>query len=423
MSDMRAKLDALIKNRQLVTGAELARNRSELDTRRRAGDFEIDRIVPGNVQELGDAGFYLVREDFPLDHVHGGIPLGAALEASATQIALSACDEELEGFDPRSALFVDTETIGLAGGAGTVAFLVGVGYFTEDAFRLDQCFMRDYDDEEAMLQFLAERFAGAETVAGYNSKSFDLPLLQTRFIQNRIPFHGAACMHYDLVHAARRVWKRRLKDCSLQNVEREILGIRRTGDVPGHLIPQTWFDYLRSRDARPLKGVFYHHKFDILSLVSLTAWLARKLDAPTGDGFEHVEDKLSLVRLYFRQRQYEQVVAHGTRFLEVDERSPLRRECFEMLAFAHKRRQEWEAMQEILELSAAEFPSHHVAHLELAKLYEHRVRDLGRALACCDRALETCTAYREGTPERSAWEQRRARIAGKLAKAGLLPEG
>lgn len=424
--DLRSKLDALLKHRKLMTGAQLVGVRSEEEQQRLTGSFEIDKIVSGRVEGNEESAFYLVREEFPLDHTHGGLPLGAALEADARHIALSACDEELELFDPRTTLFVDTETIGLAGGAGTVAFLIGVGYFCDAGFRLDQCFMRDYDDEEAMLQFLAERFSEAETVVGYNSKSFDLPLMQTRFIQNRIPFRGAACMHYDLVHAARRMWKRRLKDCSLQNIERHILGITRSGDVPSHLIPQLWFNYLRNRDARPLQGVFYHHKMDILSLVALTASLARSLEQPSGDGFHHTEDRLSLVRLHFRQRNYDAVIEHGNRLLEIDERGVLRRECLEMMALASKRRTAWEDMYNYLELCVSEFPSHQPALLELAKLCEHRLRDLVRARDCCQQALDQVTREWHGDPEPlpeyQALQKRLTRIEKKLAKSGMSPD-
>jgi len=146
-------------------------------------------------------GFYLVRSDFPLDTAHGTMTLGSALDAEARHIAVSANDEELQAFDPETAVFVDTETTGLMGGAGTVAFLIGVGYFTDGVFRLDQCFMRDYDDEEPMLRYLNGLFKEAETLVSFNGKSFDLPLMRTRFITNRIPFRlDSATLETDTQH-------------------------------------------------------------------------------------------------------------------------------------------------------------------------------------------------------------------------------
>ncbi len=402
----------------LRSGAQWAQEKAAQDARREAGDFEIDNVMPGQLVGDEDSRFFLVRRDYPLDYPQGDLRLGDALQCLSAHVAFSACDSALADFNPQTALFMDTETIGLAGGAGTVAFLVGVGCFFDDMFRLDQCFLRDYDDEEAMLRFLAERFRNCGSVVGYNSKSFDLPLLRTRFIQHRIPFPLEGVPHYDLVHAARRFYKRRLADCSLGNIERAVLGVRRRGDVAGHLIPQMWFDYLRTRDARPLDRVFYHHRMDVLSLVALTAWLSRCLAAPVGGGFMHVEDRLSLVRLHFRQKQYEQVVAHANAFLEQEERSPLRRECLGMLATACKRTGRWLDMQQALELLVQEFPDDVSARIELAKHHEHRSRDLLTAEALLVEAL--AAAIPEEGP---AIEARLNRVRRKIARSRRFSGG
>jgi uncharacterized protein YprB with RNaseH-like and TPR domain len=419
MSDLRGQLDKLAKQHNLVTGRQWMQRRAEEAESRASGAFDIEAIVPGQVQGTEDAGFYLVRTEFPLAHPHGNLSLGEVLTCAPEHIAFSAADDELLDFDPRTACFVDTETIGLAGGAGTVAFLVGLGYFTEESFRLDQCFLRDYDDEEAMLDFVAERFRFCDTVVGYNSKSFDLPLLRTRFIQNRIPFHAEALPHYDLVHATRRFYRKRLGDCSLKNIESEILGIARKGDIPSHLIPQIWFDYLRNRDARPLKPVFYHHRMDILSLVTLTAHLARAIEHQHGDGFHHTEDRLSLIRHHFRLKQYETLIPLAEKYLEDDERSPLRRDCLEMLAFACKRRNHFEKMRDTLELLVQEFPTHWLARHELAKLYQHRLRDLDRAMRICREALAALPP--SATIETQAFTQRLARLEDRFNRSHPAP--
>ncbi|MCA9639376.1 MAG: ribonuclease H-like domain-containing protein, partial [Myxococcales bacterium] len=258
---------------------------------------------------------------------------------------------------------------------------------------------------------------------GYNSKSFDLPLLRTRFVQNRVRFQGDSVPHLDLVHAARRFWKRRLQDCSLGNIEREVLGVERIGDVPSHLIPQMWFDYLRSEDARPMRKVFYHHKMDILSLVALTGWLSQCLSAAPGAGFEHNEDRLSVVRIHYRRKAYDAVIEHGWRFIESDERSPLRRECLEMIGMALKRRQRFEEMQQAFDLLLSEFPSDFNARLELAKLHEHRTRDLEQAARLCEEGIAIIEASPQGRYESTAalsgatvLQERLARLKKKLSK-------
>lgn len=397
-----------------MTGSQLGRKRGEEEEQRRAGVFEIEKTIAGQIIGGEDSRFYLVRRDFPLSHVQGSVELGAVLETKSHHIAFSACDPDLEDFDPRATLFMDTETTGLCGGTGTVAFLVGIGYFVEDCFRLDQCFMRDFDEEESLLQYVAGLFTTRNAVVGYNSKSFDLPLLRTRFIQNRIPFRLDGCLHYDLMHAARRLWKERLGSCTLGNVEQEILGFHREGDVAGHLIPQRWFDYLRTRDARPLKGVFYHHQMDILSLVALTGLVSHLLEQPDGSGFEYAEDRLSLVRMHFRQKHYTDVIEHATRFIESEDLSPLRRECLDMLATACKRTQRFEEMARYFERLADEFPSHMEARLELAKHCEHRLRDLERAEALCAQVIDLLERRAAVMRDEHLYEAQISAIQGRI---------
>lgn len=381
--DAEDKLQALLRQKLLLRGKEWQQRVSAEREKRQAGEYDLERIVPGRTISDGESGFYLVVSDYPLDHEQGAVALGKALTAGAEDVRLVACDEELHAFHVRRACFVDTETLGLSGGTGTVCFLIGIGYFTETAFRLEQCFMRDYDDEEAMLRYVAERLRRFESLVSFNGKSFDLPLLRTRCILHRIPCAVDALLHFDLVHASRRLWKRRLQDCSLTNLERQLLGLERRGDVPSALIPQLWLDYLRTRDARPLQRVFYHHAMDILSLVSLTAWVSEVLQQAEREGLVHSEDALSLVRLHYRQKNYESVLQFGKQFLEQHERSPLRQECLHFLSDAAKRLGRWEEAAEHLTLLTQEFPSDLKARLDLCKVYEHALRNLPRALELC----------------------------------------
>lgn len=388
MSDVRDRLQSLLARQGLMSGAQWRRQAEELAQRRATGEFEIDKIIAGDLVGQPSEGFYLVRTDFPLEIPHGNVTLGEALLALPEHIALSANDSDLQDFTPETAVFMDTETTGLAGGSGTVAFLVGVGYFEGDVFRLEQAFMRDFDDEEPMLRYLDSVFKGRDTVVTYNGKSFDIPLLRTRFIQNRIPFRLDAALQYDLLHAARRFWKRRLGDCGLINIEREILGVRRHGDVPSAEIPEIWLEYLRTRDARRLEAVFYHHKMDILSLAALAGRLSQSLSLPQGEGFEHLEDRLSLVRLHFIQKNYAEVAEHGRRLLEEEAEAAIRCECLYLMGMASKRLQRWAEMEEAWTLLLAERPRDLVARLELAKHFEHRARNLLAAEQICIETVE-----------------------------------
>ena len=308
------------------------------------------------------------------------------------------------------------------GGAGTVAFLVGAARIEGDRVILDQCFMRDFDEEEPMLAYLDEVFRRSRTLVTYNGKSFDMPLLRTRFIANRLPFRLDGALHFDLVHAARRFWKRRLGDCSLASVERSILGLERHGDIPSAEIPQIWLDYIRTRDARSLQRVFYHHKMDILSLVSLTGLLSQRLETPDGAGFNHAEDRLSLVRIHFRQKRYADVARLGSALLEIDLEPSLLRECLEMLGYAYKRLGNWQAMEDAWSSLHTQFPHDLLARHELAKHYEHRKRDLFAAERICRETLDyidTRTALGRDADAGSvaSFRRRLERIQRKLKRA------
>ncbi len=372
----------------LMSGLEWRQRHEADDEARDRGEYEADKVVGGRLVDGKDGQFLLLRTEYPMEHLHGHTELGAALESDPEHLAFFGNDETLVECNLEKTFFVDTETTGLSGGAGTVAFLIGVGRFQDGLFVLDQCFMRDYDDEEPMLEYLAELFAECDTVVSFNGKSFDLPLLRTRFVQNRQRFRLDGTMHLDLVHTARRFWKRRLSNCSLGNLEREVLGVRRMGDVSSALIPQLWLEYLHTRDARPLQGVFYHHRMDILSLVTLVGMLSRQMRRTDGTQFEHVEDQLSLLRAHFRQRQYDKVVLLGRAFLDQDSIADLRRECLEMMGLACKRTARFADMQETLERWHLEFPTDVQAAMELAKHHEHRTRDLRRAEQICVETLE-----------------------------------
>jgi uncharacterized protein YprB with RNaseH-like and TPR domain len=406
----------------LMSGLEWRQRHEIEDEARERGDFEADKITGGQLIEGQDGQFLLVRTEYPVEHLHGHTELGAALESDPQHLAFFGNDETLVECNLEKTFFVDTETTGLSGGSGTVAFLIGVGRFKDGLFVLDQCFMRDYDDEEPMLEYLAQQFAECDTVVSFNGKSFDLPLLRTRFIQNRQRYRLDGTMHLDLVHTARRFWKRRLSNCSLGNLEREVLGVRRVGDVSSALIPQLWLEYLHTRDARPLQGVFYHHRMDILSLVTLVGMLSRQLRRADGAQFDHVEDQLSLVRALFRQRQYDKVVTLGRAFLDQDSIADLRRECLEMMGLACKRTARFADMQETLERWHRDFPTDAQAAMELAKHHEHRTRDLGRAERVCMETLERLEASAQHfksidpAPSQALLLRRLERIRTKLRK-------
>ena len=176
-------------------------------------------------------------------------------------------------------MFFDLETTGLSGGAGTLAFLVGCGWFDADgAFVTRQYVLARAGDERPMLQALAGQFATAGALVSFNGKSFDAPLLESRFLFHRLEWLGARLPHLDILHPARRFWRAEsvggeASSCSLSALERQVLGAGRHDDVPGYEVPARYFEFVRSGDARLLSGVLAHNRLDLLSLAGLTAQL------------------------------------------------------------------------------------------------------------------------------------------------------
>src|SRR5216117_3742821 len=232
-------------------------------------------VLGGEVVETGAGPLVVVRREYPLTHVHGREPLAPAFTAPLELLSTVARAAAPAG-DSRRLLFLDTETTGLAGGTGTYAFLVGVGRLDGDRFVVVQYFMRDFDEEPALLAALVPLLEQAAGVVTFNGSGFDLPLLETRFVLARRRW-PALLPHLDLLRPARRVFTARWGDCRLTTLEREVIGLERENDVPGALIPALYFDFLRSRRAAPLGRVFDHNRDDVLSLATLLGWFARAL--------------------------------------------------------------------------------------------------------------------------------------------------
>jgi len=183
----------------------------------------------------------------------------------------------------------------------------------QDAFYVRQFFMRHPSQEEALLNNLASLLEKYDSFVTFNGKSFDLPVLETRYILARQPRALKRRLHLDLLHPARRLWKLRLNSCRLGHLEERILQLtRHEADVPGYLIPQLYNDFLRDGDPTPLKAVFYHNHKDLLSLASLAVHMTRMYDTPEHYAAPHGQDFFSVARLYEDNRQWERA-EHGYR--------------------------------------------------------------------------------------------------------------
>jgi len=372
----------------------------------------IEALVGGALEETERGPLLIVRREYALDHRHGGAALGSAFAAAPALLGMLT-RQGLPAGDARRLLFLDTETTGLAGGTGTYAFLVGAGLVEGDRFVVRQFFMRDLDEEPALLAALAPLVAGAEGLVTYNGSGFDVPLLETRFVLARRRW--PELWHLDLLAPARRVWGARFADCRLATLESEVLGLERENDVPGAMIPALYLDYLRRRHPGALPRVFTHNLIDVLSLVALTAWLARALGSPEECALAP-EEYAGLGRLWERvdlERSlacYRRSLAQGLAGIEAD-RVRLR------LAWWEKRCARWDAARQLWETAAGAAAFDPRPWEELAKLYEHRRRDFAAARRIVLEAIERADRAEIAERVRRDLGHRLARLERRLAAA------
>ena len=212
---------------------------------------------------------------------------------------LITAEEADKSFHWRKLIFIDLETTGLAGGTGTYAFLIGLGHIELDNIVVRQYLLPDFSHEWLMLKFVEQAIQSFSQVASFNGKSFDIPLINSRFILNRMIPILEDMPHIDLLHASRRIWKRRLPACDLQTLESHILDYQRVGDIPGELIPQLYFEFIRKREAFMMADVLEHNFHDIVNLVLLSLKISAIAESP----LQHLifaQDQYSLAHYYFQ---------------------------------------------------------------------------------------------------------------------------
>jgi uncharacterized protein len=296
--------------------------------------------------------------------------------------------------DPEKWLFLDTETTGLAGGTGTYAFLIGLAWWDAGGLQVEQLFMRDFAEEHSVLCELAARMAERPVLVTYNGKTFDWPLLHSRFTMTRsIPVPKIAA-HLDLLHPARAVWKLRLGTVRLSDLERHVLdpislGWTRDDDTTSALIPQYYFDYLRGGPPEPLLGIAKHNQMDLRGLAALYCKLNALLsaEAPTYGSVDG-RDLFGLSRFLQRRGHDERAQTACTQALDFGLPHEVRPQARRELALHAKRRGEHARAAELWHEIIAGDPGEGVHACEqLAIHYERRVKDDRRALEFAQLAL------------------------------------
>jgi uncharacterized protein YprB with RNaseH-like and TPR domain len=337
----------------------------------------IDSVVAGSFRATARGEAFVTEQIFAEDYLHGNVSHLSTFPLSL--ISQWANDPRIAELPIHKFAFLDTETSGLAGGTGTYAFLVGAARFVDGKFNLRQFFLRDPSEEPAMLEALIEFLAPCEGLVTFNGKSFDAPLLVTRYSLHRIPVPFKNYAHIDLLPLARRLWRDRLPSRALKYLEEHVLGFTRTSDeVPGYEIPWLYFDYLRTGDARPLGGVFYHNAMDVVAMAALLSHISELLADPYSGRVEHGLDFIALGKLYEDLGHWDEAARLFERGLELGVTESDFGVAVKRLSILQKKRGDVNQALRLWEEAAGK--GHIYAHIELAKYYEHKMRDVKMSL-------------------------------------------
>lgn len=419
MSDLAQRLRQLGVNKGI---GELASPRQAA----RAAERVDKALPPGQQIETPFGVCFFIEERYPLQYIHGRAPLSGLLthdRSAAAQMATFA--EEPDGaespsFDLSQALFIDTETTGLGQGAGVLAFLIGVGYFEEDAFVLRQYFLRDPAEETAALNHLADWSDAYAGLVSFNGRGFDVPLLHSRCVLSRLRPSILNKPHLDLLPPSRRVWRGRFESCALGSLERHVLGVQRSqDDIMSWLIPDLYRQYLRGGDNGEMRQVLYHNAVDILSLVTLAEQLCRLFAHPLAEDVDPRE-RVALARWFEALDLPEQ--AETTYRVALEGWLPIQAQhlALQRLAALLKKQERRPEAVPLWVQWAMEDEDRVEAHVELAKYYEWHTQELDKALAWTQQALTVVAKWPSGPRRddaRSELDHRRARLEARITSA------
>ncbi len=399
--ERRARLDRL----RGMLGKLIADDRRRLRERAPAAER---MPLPGELEETEHGPLHRVVGYLEPAHCHGRAAIRGALDVAPATLAKLALDGELASIDPRRMLFIDTETTGLAGGTGTIPFLIGLAFFEDESLCVEQLLLRAPGEEAPMLRRLRERMERASCIVSYNGKSYDWPLLRNRFVLNRVP-SAPPPPHLDLLHCARRIFKRRLGQVRLVHLEAEVLGLRREHDIDGAEIPQRFWDFVRSADGSGLAPVIEHNANDLVALAALVAVLAERYEELRPE--HEPADQLGVAPVAVRADDHERARRYAEAAADGGGPADVTADALFLAAELAQKRDDDRARVALLERAIEEASDEERvarAHLALSKIHEHRLRDYERAL---EHARKTAAA--EGTAPR---DHRIARIEAKIAK-------
>ena len=398
MADIKDKLDRIKKERQNRSKSHQVSNtwrkiqeEEDLSTKEK-----LERLINLTRQEkpkesqtpafepLPKEPLQWLENSYALDVRYGRIKLDAGLEISGEVLSCLSQDDAFKDLDLSTALFIDLETTGLSGGTGVIPFNVGMGYYRDDKFIVGQYFLGEMAEEERMIQELAEFFKEMDfqSVVTYNGKSFDIPLLETRFILHRQPFLLSELPHLDFLFPARRLWSHKYESCRLFHLALKVVQTGRTEDIPSAEIPWRYFQYLQTGNYDLIEPILYHNQEDILSLLGLVVIGAHIFSEDPELCMADAMDFYGAGKVMANAGNVEKSVQFFEKALSGKLTEEVTLETKKRLSAHFKRNQDWDkAVPVWQEMTSAEVvtPAQLFSFRELAMHFEHRLKNYKEA--------------------------------------------
>ena len=361
------------------------------------------------------------ENSYALGACYGQIPIAMGLQVPGTILSFLSRESEFEGLDLSSAVFLDLETTGLAGGTGTVPFLVGLGYYRDERFNVTQFFLNEMADEDRLVRELAQfiRDMGFKSVVTYNGKAFDVPLVETRFALHRAPCPLRGLPHLDFLFSARSLWKHKYDSCRLFHLAQQIVQAERSEDIPGAEIPLRYFQYIRSGDFSLIDPILYHNQEDLLSLLGVVvagAVLVERNRGAAERGEGDAMDLYGVAKLFERAGDTTRSAAllekalAGGRGLTAEVSQIARKK----LSHHFKKSKDWDKALSFWQEMASGEEVDCDCFRELSMYFEHTAKDYDEAIRVATEGL-ALSKGKSPAAERD-FEKRIARIQGKKGR-------
>ena len=398
MADIKDKLDRIKKERQTRSKSQQVtstwrkiQEKEDLSTKEK-----LERLINLTRQEkpkesqipafepLPKEPLQWLENSYGLDVRYGRIKIAAGLEISGNVLACLSQDDAFKDLDLSTALFIDLETTGLSGGSGVIPFNVGMGYYRDDKFMVGQYFLGELAEEERMIQELADFFKEMDfqSVVTYNGKSFDIPLLETRFILQRQPFVLSELPHLDFLFPARRLWSHKYENCRLFHLALNVVQTGRTEDIPSAEIPWRYFQYLQTGNYDLIEPILYHNQEDILSLLGLVVIGAQIFSEDPELCIGDAMDFYGAGKVMASAGDIEKSVQFFQKALDGKLTDEVSVETKKRLSFHFKKHQDWDSAVPIwkeMTSTTVVTPAQLFSFRELAMHFEHRLKNLKEA--------------------------------------------